>query len=389
MEGVPGTFCLRLHAAYQCRHSGVCCSTDWMISAEPHVLQVVRSHGVTAIDGSGRLFVPDPNGPDPLVARRPDGTCIFFNRDGRRLCLIHGVAGRDALPSACRHFPREILQDPRGTFISLSHFCPTAAALLLDAEAGALSVTEAAPPLRLDGPIDGMDALEALPPLLRPGVLADYEGYGAWERACLETLARPELTYRQGIGIIAAATDRIRQWEPGEESLAECVRRIFRLKAEATDPIEAKGVHAASRISRLKAEEAPLTASAPWFHVVAARHFPVTAAPVAEFEAVWLRVVEPSLRPFDLAIRRYLGARFFANWVCYQGRGWRTIVAWVCTALGVLENELARRCAASGRALTREDFIAAVGATDLLLLHTVDSENLARHFAPAEGPEPT
>jgi hypothetical protein len=330
------------------------------------VLQVVTTRGITAIDGSGSLFVPDPNGLDPLVARRPDGTCIFFNRDGRRLCIIHGVAGPAALPSACRHFPREILQDPRGTFISLSHFCPTAASLLLDSDPGrALAVVDAVPPLRLDGPIDGMDALDALPPLLRPGVLTDYEGYQAWERACVATLAHTAGGYRQAIGVIAAATDRIRMWEPGENSLAECVERIFRLKAK----------------------DAPLTASSHWFHLVAARYFPASAAPLPEFDEIWRTIVEPSLAPLDGAIRNYLGARFFGNWVSYQGRGLRTIVAWVCTGLGVLENELARRAMASGRPLTREDFLAAVSATDLLLLHTVDSEILARHFTPAEGQE--
>lgn len=351
-----------------------------MIPAEPHVLQVVTTRGITALDGSRSLFVPDPNGPDPLVARRPDGTCIFFNRDGRRLCIIHGVAGESALPSACRHFPREVLQDPRGTFISLSHFCPTAAGLLLDSNpADALAVVEAAPPLRIEGPIEGMDALAALPPLLRPGVLADYEGYDAWERACLTTLACPGTTYRRAIGRIASATDDIREWQPGGECMADRVGRTFRAHSE--DAPAAGGF-------RVHAEEAPLTASAPWFHLVAARHFPASVAPVPEFSEIWRTLVEPSLAPFDHAVRNYLAARIFGNWVSYQGRGWRTIVAWVCTALGVLENELARRCQRSGQPLTRDDFTAAVGAADLLLLHTVDSEDLARHFGPAEGPDP-
>lgn len=350
------------------------------------MLQVVTARGITALDGSGRLFVPDPNGPDPQVARRPDGTCIFFNRDGRRLCIIHGVAGPGALPSACRHFPREILQDPRGTFVSLSHFCPTAAGLLLDSDpAHALTIVEARPPLRLEGPIDGMDALDALPPLLRPGVLTDYDGYQAWERACVATLAHTGSGYRRAIGIIAAATDRIRMWEPGEESLAECVGRIFTacggFHLEAADAVYASGG------VRVQVDDAPVTASAPWFHLVTDLHFPAAAAPLPEFDEIWATVVEPSLAPLDGAIRNYIGARFFGNWVSYQGRGLRTIMAWVCTAVGVLENELARRAAASGRPLTRDDFLAAVSATDLLLLHTVDSETLARHFTPAEGEE--
>ena len=347
----------------------------------------MTARGIRALDGSSRLFVPDPNGRDPVVARRPDGTCIFFNRDGRRLCIIHGVAGLDALPSACRHFPREILEDPRGSFISLSHYCPTAAALLLDADpSDALTIVRAAPPLRIDGPIEGMDAVTALPPLLRPGVLSDLEGYDAWERGCLATLARPDLTYRRALGIIAAATDEIRKWSPGEESLATRVARTLgEGGAHATASFQ---VEAARALDRVQPEEAPLAANAPWFRLLAAREFPSTAAPLPEFDDVWRTCVEPSLGAMDPAIRNFLAARLFGNWVAYQGVGWRTVVAWVCTAAGVLENELARRCLASGAPLTRDDFIAAVGTTDLLLLHTIDSERLAQHFAPAEGPEP-
>jgi hypothetical protein len=353
-----------------------------LIPAEPQVLQIVTTRGIKALDGSSRLFVPDPNGPDPVVARRPDGTCIFFNRDGRRLCIIHGVAGVEALPSACRHFPREILQDPRGSFISLSHFCPTAAALLLDTDsAHALGIVEAAPPLAIDGPIEGMDATAALPPLLRPGVLSDLAGYDAWERASLATLAGPELTYRSAMEIIAAATDTIREWRPEEGPLEESVAAAFRLKA-------GEALAAVQRRFRVDAEQAPLAATAPWFRLVAARHFPVSAAPVPEFDEVWPQLVRPSLALIDSAIKNYLAARLFGNWIVYQGRGWRTVVAWVCTAAGVLENELARRCASSGLPPTRDDFIAAVGATDLLLLHSIDSEHLASHFAPAEGREP-
>jgi hypothetical protein len=355
-------------------------------------LQIVTARGITALDGSSRLFVPDPNGPDPVVARRPDGTCIFFNRDGRRLCIIHGVAGVEALPSACRHFPREILQDPRGTVISLSHFCPTAAALLLDSDsAHALTVVDAMPPLAIDGPIEGMDALASLPPLLRPGVLSDLAGYDAWERAGLATLARTDVTYRVALRAIAAATDTIRQWTPGNESLTEFVARTldpddgrsFRLL-----PSSDSGPANVGLAKSTQAEEAPLTANASWFRLLAARHFPASAAPLPEFDQVWSQLVIPSLPSLDHAIRNYLAARLFGNWVVYQGRGWRTVVAWVCTAAGVLENELARRCCSSGLPPTRDDFIAAVGATDLLLLHSLDSEHLASHFAPAEGPEP-
>src|SRR4051812_31188677 len=98
------TWCLNVHAPYRCRHAGACCRASWTIPFE---------------DGT-------------IAARTPDNGCIFL--DGRSgLCSIHRDGGAQALPVTCRVFPRIVLQDARGTFISLSHFCPTAAALLFDA----------------------------------------------------------------------------------------------------------------------------------------------------------------------------------------------------------------------------------------------------------------
>ena len=67
-----------------------------------------------------------------VAAKETDGRCAFFESDAR-LCSIHRVGGEAALPLTCRMFPRVVLQDGRGALVSLSHFCPTAAALLFDA----------------------------------------------------------------------------------------------------------------------------------------------------------------------------------------------------------------------------------------------------------------
>jgi hypothetical protein len=369
---MPRTFCLVLHSGYRCRHSGVCCSTDWLIPAEPQVLHVVTALNVSSIDGVGPLFVSTGSNGAAAVGRRADRTCVFYDREGSHLCAIHSAAGANALPSACRHFPREILQDPRGTFISLSHFCPTAADLLLTSDpARALAVIEAPTSLRLDDPVEGLDALDALPPLVRPGLLGDYEGYDAWERAGLATLARADRTYRQAIDLIGAATEDIRSWEPGAGTLGGRVHAAF---ARA---VPALGLNLRKPDARAE------------FAELASACFPPSAAPVPEFEDVWRKMIEPSLATFDFAIRNYLAARLFGNWIAHQGRGWRTIVGWLRTVLAVVENEMARRCLVSERPLTAADLAAAAGAADLLLLHTVDSEILARHFAPVEGPEPT
>ena len=164
--------------------------------------------------GAGPLFVESTttrDAPRLNVARDADGSCVFFDRDAGRLCAIHREAGADALPSACRHFPRKILRDLRGTFISLSHFCPTAAAMLLARDP--LHLVEAHPPLRLSDPIEGLDATDALPPLVRPGVLCDLEGYSAWEQASVATFARADLCYQDALDLVAAATEDIRELE--------------------------------------------------------------------------------------------------------------------------------------------------------------------------------
>ena len=67
-------------------------------------------------------------------------------------------------------FPRVVLHDGRGTFISLSHFCPTAAATAVRAgDSWPLAGIVDAPPALADvGALDGLDARDAWPPLLRP-----------------------------------------------------------------------------------------------------------------------------------------------------------------------------------------------------------------------------
>jgi len=62
-----------------------------------------------------------------MLAAHEDGTCRFHEG---RLCAIHRQLGPRALPIACRQLPGQALRGGRGTFISLSHFCPTAAGLL-------------------------------------------------------------------------------------------------------------------------------------------------------------------------------------------------------------------------------------------------------------------
>ena len=299
------------------------------------------------------------------------------------MCAIHREAGADALPSACRHFPRQILRDRRGTFISLSHFCPTAAAMLLARDP--LQLVEAHPPLRLSEPVEGLDATDALPPLVRPGVLTDLEGYGAWEQACVATFARADLSL-SGARSISSRRRRktIRGWRPGTVTpLRTRARRVSRRASRG------RRRRRIAQIARAIETVAALCGGRVPEDVI--RDYPSTnrAQDIARFEETWQQRVAPAFPRFDVAMKNYLAARVFANWIAYQGRGLRSIVEWLRTCAALVRHQH-RPCgrATSGSAPDTADFLEAVRMADLLLLHVVDTQAFAWRFAPLEGPDP-
>src|SRR5918992_40042 len=162
-------FSLSFHADYRCRHSGECCTADWDVPVEVPIFRSLTE----AID-AGRLvpiqeraFVtePDlPSGAGAMLDRTPGGDCV-----------VHRDLGEAALPATCRHFPRLAVRDARGTFITLSHFCPTAASMLFREDVGVEIVTAppAFPPADYEGLVVNSDDW---PPLLNPRVLMDLDG---------------------------------------------------------------------------------------------------------------------------------------------------------------------------------------------------------------------
>jgi hypothetical protein len=222
------------------------------------------------------------------------------------------------------------LHDDRGVAMTLSHFCPTAAELLMDERP--LEVVETALPSELSGNLEAFDAVGALPPLLRPGLLMDLAAFDAWERSAIATLGNDDRTCDQALDAVAAATEQIRRWTTGDVALAVVV------------------------------EEAFANASA---------------------HAVRDPCAEPTLGPFDAAARRYLAAKLFANRIAYECRGLRSLVAWLRMCLASLRDE-AVRAAADGAASGGAVFIEAVRAADLALVHRTDSAALARGLARVE-----
>lgn len=113
------------------------------------------------------------------LPRDAAGACLFH--DGR--CTVY-----QHRPMSCVHFPYVCLIDQRGVRVTLSHYCPTAASLLLD-HRGPIEIVEGPPPIRGVEIPEGLDARESLPPLRAPNLLMSYAEFSEWERNELKTLA--------------------------------------------------------------------------------------------------------------------------------------------------------------------------------------------------------
>jgi Fe-S-cluster containining protein len=312
-----------------------------------------------------RLFLtrePMPDGAAAMLSVQDDGACVFFERDGGRLCRVHRELGPSSLPTACRQFPRVVLHDPRGVLISLSHYCPTAAGLLF--ESSALAIADAPLSLTLAGDVEGLDARDALPPLLRDGMLADIEGYDAWERRAIGVLAR-DGDPGAALHAIAHATARLQSWRPGRGSLAAEVHRQFDV-APSSEPEEDEGAD----VARVAAVLSSVPAGLP------------TPGVHPDFTAAWQRLQWPP--DVRRAFRAYLAARLFGNWIAYYGRGLRTVVEYLRAVYAVVRMEALRQHAlasASSAASAASPWQIATDAirnADLLLVHLADPKSLAR-----------
>ena len=303
--------CLSIHAGYACAHAGACCTAQWPIPAEQPLIEAVRARRVP-VNGTPFETVSAADGRRlSILATTADGACVFFEPRAGRLCTVHRAAGPGLLPSACRNFPRIALRDPRGVFVTLSHYCPTAARLLLRDQD--LSIVDAPARLTLDGQVEGLDATGVLPPLLRPGMLMSLDAYDAWEREAVAALNDRTLSPAAAVSVIAAATNAATGWRPGEGELSAAIENAFADVRQA-----AACNHSVSRMEH--------------------------------------------------AIKSFLAAHAFASWAAYQQGGLSAAAAAVQGALIELERALAT---SRHRSESADDaFVTAVRETDLLLRHT-------------------
>jgi hypothetical protein len=299
--------CLSFHAPYKCRQSGVCCSAGWTIPFDAAELRIV---GALALAG-GTIQQTSTGG----SARLERDRCTFLEKDasGTHTCEIHRVGGHAALPLTCRMFPRLVLHDLRGTFISLSHFCPTAVSMLFE-PAPAVAIVDAPADLEGSDALDGLNARDVWPPLLRLGLMMDLESFATWERLSVELLTRDGVGPRAALEQLHAATSAITAWSPASDMpLEHVVRAAF------------------------------------------ARVAPRTSA----------------LTPYDPAVKRWLAARLFGTWIAYQGNGLLTIVRYLRACLDAFSVELARD-GNPREAIRRADFLIVHESSSQQLAHLLD-----------------
>lgn len=345
-----GTRVLSFHAGYRCASSGACCTSGWPIPVETPVLLGLRK---AVADGAldhgtlDRALSRD----EAVLLPGASGRCAFFETAGGHACAIHRRLGHDALPVSCRLFPRICLLTPSAVSITLSHYCPTAAALLF-AEPGPATIVEDAPAFPASAVYEGLDARGAAPPLLRPGVFLGWDAHVRFERHAVDVLTSGALTPEQALVRLAGDAERLRAWTVHDGPFDARLDRV--LADGATEPADAP--RDASLLDTVR--DAIPEALRPPDRVPAA--------------VVW--------GPLGPIVGRYLAARAFASWASVQGPGLRTAVRALHAALAVLRAEVGPDTHPPDRSRLLE----AIRRTDLRLVHLAAPEALARTLGRCE-----
>lgn len=380
---MPPVRALSIHADYRCRNNGACCRSGWEIPVEPAVEARIRA----GID-EGRLRpavawarpLPGlPHGARSVLRVLGSGDCVFLEHGAPRLCAIQRTLGADAMPAACRQFPRVATLTPLGVSLTLSHYCPTAAAMLFRDDV-ALAVVSDPAAFPDDWPYEGLDARGALPPLLRPGVLMSWDAHARLEEHAVAAFGREDAEVEAALAALEELAETLRGWTPADGPFDDSVRRAIEDARPGAGRSE------------------PLTdALAAWERAAAAipDGHPRPTSPRAVVEPLGLSRVQPRIDTASSGLRRpvgrWLAARAFASWLTLQGDGVRTSMAGLRLAHSVLRAELARGGeAGEGASLDSDQLLQAIRRADLLLVHLADPVALARELSrcEAEGPAP-
>jgi Fe-S-cluster containining protein len=368
-------FALSIHADYRCRHSGACCSADWDVPVELPVYRTLKQ----AVD-AGHLqpqasvrhlppFIVEPDLPEDAAAmleRTEIGECVFLDH-GTKLCIVHRDLGEPALPATCRYFPRLAVRDNRGTFITLSHFCPTAASMLFRDDC-ALAITSgphAFPPGEYEGLVVTSDDL---PPLLTPTMLMDGPGYSEWERHMVMRCADGDRGPESVVATLERDARQLATWKPGRMTLADAVRDLPSHPAQVVAPQTLD--HAVTLYEQVM------------------QAVPDDLRPPPDdrgLDVAFAEFVRPMWPRFFVPLNRYLAAKAFASWTAYQGRGVASIVRGLEAALAVVRVESSRQCRNAQRGLDADLLRDAFRCADFILNHLAVGEDLASAWSAVES----
>jgi len=377
MLAVMAVYSLSIHADYRCRHSGACCTADWDVPVElPLYKSLDEALSTGRVAPAGR---PDENTPvliveeqlpdeaAAMVARTATGDCVFYHRHSG-LCVIHRDLGEPMLPATCRHFPRLAVRDARGTFISLTHYCPTAAGSLFRDDVR-IEIVEA-PPAFPAADYEGLVVTsDDWPPLLRPGCLADAQSYAAWERHMVATCADESLSPESVVATLERDARIVRRVSPAtSEAVVNAIEQLPRagLNAPVPEALDPSLVHYHEVLKAVPDEWRP-------------------EADTRDLTDCYHRYVAGGWTRFDAPLKRYLAAKAFASWTAYQGRGFLTIVRGLEAALALVRVEAARRCRDANCALNAHLLRDAFRQADFALNHLAAGDELAEGWSKVEA----
>ena len=293
-----------------------------------------------------------------MVARTSGGDCVFYHRHSG-LCVIHRDMGSSELPVTCQHFPRLALSDRRGTLITLTHYCPTAADMLFREDA-ALEIVEspsAFPPADYQGLVI---TPHDWPPLLHPHMLMDHPGYSAWERHMVTRCAADGVTPESVIATLARDARLLRQYKPQHGPLEQAVASLPADVVESQAPED-------------------LTDSLERF-AEAVGAVPDDMKPPPDEEGLaeaYLDLVRDEWPRWNRPLKRYVAGEAFASWTAYQGRGVLSIVRGLDAALALVRVEAARQCRNADSVLHGSLLRQAFRDADFMLNHLAAGDALA------------